>query len=75
MPPTNKERIDDLEARLKVIERSLGIRHVKKDIPWPLLGSALAVVVTIIIAAIGATHVVDTKLNGLEVGSQKLKPP
>jgi len=69
--PSNKQRLEGLEARMGRVEVALNIHpqnnNQKRDIPWPFIGPTLVIVVTIILSAIGATHTIDQQTGALGV--------
>jgi hypothetical protein len=69
--PGNRQRFEGLDARISRVERSLNIRpedsDQKTNISWRLIGSTLTIIVTIILAAITATHYIDQQTGALGV--------
>jgi hypothetical protein len=68
MPITDKRfndlvgRVTGIGERLAKVEGSTGVPR-GHQIPWPLIGAALAIVVTVILSAIAATHIIDTEIT------------
>lgn len=55
---------------MDAIESSLGVRsattpQTRGDVPWGIILSALAIIVTLIVTAVGATHVIDQQIAAL----------